>query len=93
MDRSEKIKQIVEHYGEDAQILQAVEELTELTLALLHYAKRPDNALSVLEELADAQIMIDQLRIIFGKINPSLYWSFEDIKLDRQMSRIAKEAV
>jgi hypothetical protein len=37
--------------------------------------------------------MIDQLRIIFGKINPSLYWSFEDIKLDRQMSRIAKEAV
>lgn len=54
-------------WGSDNQILQSVEELSELTAILLQSRRsnrKIDNK-SVLEEIADVEIMITQLKIIF----------------------------
>ena len=59
----------VRAYGEDTQIMTAIEEMAELTQALSKNKRYPDN-LSVLEniaeEIADVRIMLDQLELIFN---------------------------
>ena len=50
-----------ERWGTDAQILKAIEELCELTLALLHTDQQ-----HIFEEMADVEIMLEQLEIVFG---------------------------
>lgn len=54
-------------WGKDNQIIQSVEELSELTAVLLQ-SRRKDRKIDnkkVLEEIADVEIMITQLKIIF----------------------------
>ena len=52
-------------FGEKAQIEHAIEELSELNVALCHYlAGRKNN---VEEEIADVEIMMEQLERIFSK--------------------------
>ena len=61
-------------FGERAQILMAVEEMSELTKSLLKYVRHEDlnqgdyDAIiaSVEEERADVSIMLNQLDVIFG---------------------------
>ena len=53
----------ITEWGNDAQIDVAIEEMAELTTALLHH-KRGREA-NVAEEIADVRIMIAQLEIIF----------------------------
>jgi len=50
-------------YGVKNQVLKAVEELNELSTSLLHWTFNKEN--NVLEEIADVEIMIEQLKIIF----------------------------
>ena len=73
-DKRERIlRDAVSTYGETAQITKAIEELCELSHALCRY----QNALlfgkldelhvrDVHYEMADVQIMLDQLRLMFG---------------------------
>lgn len=62
----------VDTYGQTAQMDMAVEEMAELTKALCKVKRaapgRETTAAvsNVFEEIADVQIMLDQLRIIFG---------------------------
>lgn len=71
----------VQRFGEQAQILIAVEEMAELTKALLKYI-RYGGACEVLdsiaEERADVEIMLNQLHVIFGDNS-----EWECKKLDR----------
>ena len=68
-------EEAVEHFGEKAQILQTVEEMAELTKALLKYIRYKDFGHGDLgdilecinEERADVSIMLNQLAVIFGK--------------------------
>lgn len=76
MTRSEILKKAVDLYGKEAQVDMCVEECSELIKALLKerrqgYGKvdpsKKQLALEhVREELADVQIMLEQMRIIFG---------------------------
>lgn len=72
-DRAKILQDAVSTFGYDAQITKAIEELCELTHALCRY----QNALrfgkldelhvrDVHYEMADVQIMLDQLRLMFG---------------------------
>lgn len=64
----------VEKFGTHAQILMAVEEMSELTKALLKYIRHEDFGQgdedqvlqSIAEERADVSIMLAQLDVIFG---------------------------
>lgn len=70
MDR-QLLKRIIETYGIENQMLQCVEEMAELTQAINKYrrAEKLDTAVDaykqVIEEIADVQIMIEQMRLMF----------------------------
>lgn len=88
-DRFLLLKKAIDTWGEDAQILMMIEEMSELTKALckLYRAKgeqETDTAKrSISEEMADVQIMLDQMKIIFG--DPV---GMEYVKLDRLAGRL-----
>jgi len=92
MTISYSIRKIADHYGHDAQVIQAVEELAELTLELLNIRKHGVNLErreSLAEELADAEIMIDQIKHLY-RLTPKVK-EYRSAKIDRQLARIAKE--
>lgn len=74
-DASELYAKAVQKFGERAQILVAIEEMSELTKALLKYIRHEDfnqgdyDAIveSIAEERADVEIMLEQLNVIFGE--------------------------
>ncbi len=85
-------KEILEHYGRHKQELQAIQELTELILLL---AARPDQRgdnyeQNILSELADVQIMCEQIQIMH-KISNRAIADMKSYKLRRQLARIEKE--
>lgn len=62
-------EQAVAQFGEEHQILIAIEEMSELTKALvkyLRYGGNPDILASIQEERADVEVMLNQLHVIFG---------------------------
>lgn len=83
---------IVETYGSDKQEDMAIEECSELIKAILKFrrsnAKDSNLRDAVIDEIADVQIMLAQLGIIFncvGEVNERI-----DFKIDRQMGRITE---
>ena len=81
---------IVESYGSDKQEDVAFEECSELIKAILIFrrsnAKDSDLRDAVIDEIADVQIMLTHLGIIFNcveEVNERI-----DFKIDRQMGRI-----
>lgn len=81
---------IVETYDSDKQEDMAIEECSELIKAILKFrrsnAKDSDLRDAVIDEIADVQIMLTQLGIIFNcveEVNERI-----DFKIDRQMGRI-----
>lgn len=68
MKRSEEkaiLRRAIEAYGYDSQIDMAVEEMAELTAALNRFRRGRIDAFAVEEEIADASIMLAQLRLMF----------------------------
>lgn len=66
----------IETYGNESQVDMAIEEMSELTKALLKYRRalkgNTDISVSkahsdILEEIADVEIMLDQMKIIYGE--------------------------
>ena len=56
----------VQTYGANAQILIAVEEMAELTKEIIKHKRGFDNLQQLAEEIADVEIMLEQLKLIFG---------------------------
>ncbi len=81
-----QLEQIINHFGKDAQILKCVEELNECAAEIMKsYSGRAN---SVHQEIADAIIMLEQARLIFGAelVDESI-----EFKLNRMMRRIEDE--
>ncbi len=80
-------------YGAQMQEDIAIEEMSELTKALLKYRryisepdKQEDLSDAVREEVADVQIMLEQLRMIYGDSGDT-----EEYKLNRLWARMEAE--
>lgn len=89
-EQMRNLNTIVETYGNDAQEDMAIEECSELIKAILKFrrsnAKDSDLRDAVIDEIADVQIMLTQLGIIFNcveEVNERI-----DFKIDRQIGRI-----
>lgn len=68
MSENEILKKAVQHFGVYPQMFLLCEEMAELTKAIMKF-KRYDfecSADNLMEEIADVQIMIEQMRIIFN---------------------------
>lgn len=85
------INQIIKKYGKKAQVLQAIEEMSELTKELIKDVNRDkENYNEILEEIADVTIMIFQLLKIY-KINGNVLQVVMKNKLNRQKERMENE--
>jgi len=73
-------------FGSERQKKQAIEELSELSLALIHSMSGKATQESVIDEVVDVIIMMRQLTEIYGEeaINSRI-----EYKLDRLKARIA----
>lgn len=82
-------QQIINHYGADHQLAKAVEELTELIHVI---ARRQQSGqwdkVSLYEELADAYVMLDQLKLIFTKEEAVSLHDFNRILQDEMQVKL-----
>ena len=81
---NEDLKYIADHYGLEHQLGKCEEELNELIEAI---DSRDEE--SVKEEIADAEIMINQVKYLMCA--ERLVELYKDYKTQRQLTRIAKE--
>ena len=77
----------VRTWGADAQIDMAIEEMAELTTALLHWRRGRSGQLPVASEIADVEIMMAQLRVL---IPSALVDREKASKLGRLADRLEK---
>lgn len=79
----------LEAFGAEAQMVMAIEEMSELTKELCKHRRGRDNVEAIAEEIADVEIMLQQMVILFdcaGQVE-----TFRRYKLERLAERI-KEA-
>ena len=81
-------RKAIELYGERDQIDMAIEEFAELIVALNHYRRNRADKPDVLDEIADASIMLDQLRILFD-ISDSVLATAKYTKVIRLLDKMA----
>ena len=88
----ETLKKAIKHYGPQNQMMQAMEELSELSVAISKCIRYPDKIETkqhITEEIADTLIMIEQLKIILD-IKDYEINCYKDYKLNRLNKRIEK---
>lgn len=56
----------IETWGEDLQVQKAIEEANELGAELSRHQLGEPNKAAICEEIADVEIMLEQLRLVFG---------------------------
>lgn len=56
----------VKKYGKEHQLIMCMEEMAELTKELSKNIRGSKNTTSISEEMADVEIMLEQLRVIFS---------------------------
>ena len=73
----------ITHWGHEMQLDMAIEEMAELTKAIckVKRGKNIDTLEAVTEEIADVEIMIEQLKVIFACHERAADW--KAAKLDR----------
>lgn len=84
---------IADHYGENHQMLKAVEEMAELTQAILKRRTCEWSYTAFVEELADVCIMLEQMLYFCEKNHGGSKYLAEtiDSKLNRQLERMERE--
>ena len=88
-----RTKRIADYYGRKPQTYQAIEELNELAVELSHHVRLRGTARNLVEEIADVEIMLEQMKYLYGD-DDSLFVAIDKIKekkISRQLKRIAEE--
>lgn len=95
MDREKELRYIADYYGLETQCWQCIEEMAELIQAI-NKLNRADTLAdqykamqNIQEEIGDVDIMIQQLKLLFGK--KSIEQNI-DYKIQRQLDRIKEES-
>lgn len=83
-------KQAIETYGEKAQKLMAIEEMSELTKEICKDFRGKLDREHLIEELADVTITIDQLMLMY-KISGNELQQMCERKMERLKERLEKQ--
>lgn len=79
-------------YGHDAQKKMALEEMSELQKEICKNWRGKDNYDEIAEEIADVEIMLDQLKMIYG-ISERQVLKFRNDKVIRLKERLQNVGV
>lgn len=98
MNENEILSGAIAHYGELTQMVKTCEELAELQQAICKYinaANPPQQGAAldhIFEEMADVEIMLEQLKLIFGYDFSTLTINgWKQRKMERLIKRIEEE--
>lgn len=82
-ERKEIEENAILTYGKQMQEDMAIEEMSELIKALIKNRRLSDKKAldNVLEEMADVQIMLDQLKMIFGSTEKIEWYKLNRLKM------------
>lgn len=84
--------QALDHYGIKPQAMQTCEEMAELSVLLHHYRReRHVPYLRILEEIADVQIMLDQMKLYFERYSSGTVKEYKIAKLQRLEQRMRED--
>lgn len=93
------MQRAINTYGTQAQCDVAIEEMAELTKALMKirrvaddYEKVPAALDNVIEEIADVEIMIDQLKIMYGEPRVDAVRKQKLVRLESRLNDAEKES-
>lgn len=85
------IKDIVNKYSKEEQVMQTVEEMSELTKELVkNINRKKENETEIILEIADVEIMLAQLILIYD-IDPDKLQGAIEYKLLRQKERMEND--
>lgn len=90
MTNDELYRLALSTYGPKAQTLMVMEEMAELQKELCKHARGADNRAAIAEELADVEIMLEQMAILHDC--ESLVAGYKRHKLDRLEERLKHAA-
>lgn len=92
-EQKAKCHKIADYYGESFQKLKTVEEMAELTQAILKQRTYECSYTAFVEELADVCIMLEQMLYFCEKNHGGSKYLAEtiDAKLNRQLERMERE--
>lgn len=88
-DGDEICRAALETFGERAQMVMAIEEMSELTKELCKHRRGRDNVEAIAEEIADVEIMLRQMAILFDC--SFTVDKFRRYKLERLAERIKEK--
>lgn len=92
MTFKEKLIKIIRHYSEYSQISKAVEELIELSEILIKDINKSELYKdSLIEEMADVEVMLFQLKIIYNVSDEELQDEISR-KIDRTIKRMEEDS-
>lgn len=76
----------IDTFGEESQQLMVIEEMSELTKEISKRFRGEDNIDHIAEEIADVEIMLDQLKLITGTAHRAEWWRIQKLKrLDKKI--------
>ena len=81
----------VDTYGDDAQLIMCIEEMAELTQEISKHFRGKTGVLRLADEMADVEIMLEQLKLIFK--NSHAVEMFKTDKLKRLEERLNEKVV
>ena len=85
----EILKKALQVYGVVSQINMVFEEMSELQKKLCKYLRGRDNQSEIAEKIADVEIMLAQMKLLFGF--SELVDSYRKKKIDRLRRRIEQD--
>ena len=81
---------IIETFGNEAQMIVAIEELSELQKEITKKLRQKKGTVfGLVEEIADVEIMTDQLKVMFG-IGEKELTTERNYKINRTLEKIRK---
>lgn len=84
----ETLIKFIEHYGEDYQINKSIEAISILTTELSRKQNEEGLRIDLIQSLANAWIMIEQLKLIFG---PDLIENLAFQKVERLNANVEED--
>jgi len=66
MSEKEIYRQAIDKWGAEGQITMVFEEMAELQKELCKSLRGKENRIEIAEEMADVEIMLEQMKILFG---------------------------
>lgn len=84
MEKQDVYKKALTTHGIDTQITMVFEEMAELQKELCKNLRGKENRIEVAEEIADVEIMLDQIKLYFGV---KVYKDFKLLRLEERLNR------